>query len=197
MSSVKREAIVIGASAGGIGALSEILPQLPANYPLPTFIVVHIPPDMKSLLPELFASKCRVQVKEAEDKETIRPGVVYFAPPDYHLLVETTGLLSLSSDEPELFSRPSINVLFESAEDAYGTGLVGIILTGASNDGAKGLHAISKAGGLAIVQDPKTAESSHMPESALESCPGALTLTSADIGALLARLPNDGKTDGQ
>jgi two-component system chemotaxis response regulator CheB len=185
----KAEAVVIGASAGAIETLSQILPVLPAGYPLPILIVVHLPPDTESLLSDLFASKCKIEVKEAEDKETIRSGVAYFAPPNYHLLVEADGLLSLSSDEPEIFSRPAINVLFESAADVYGSGLVGIILTGASNDGAHGLKAVCEAGGVALVQDPATAAASLMPEAALEACPKAEVMTAEKIVSILGKIP--------
>ena len=108
-------AVVIGASAGAVEALSVILPALPAGYPVPVAVVVHLPPDRPSIMAELFAARCRVAVREAEDKEPLVPGTVYFAPPDYHLLVEAAGHLSLSSEEPVRFSRPSIDVLFESA----------------------------------------------------------------------------------
>jgi two-component system chemotaxis response regulator CheB len=133
------QAVVIGASAGAIEALSTLLPALPSGYRLPVLIVVHVPPDRKSLLPDLFRDKCAIKVVEADDKEPVQNGVIYFAPPDYHLLVETGKTLSLSSDEPVLFSRPSVDVLFESAADAYGAALTAVILSGASQDGAKGL----------------------------------------------------------
>jgi two-component system, chemotaxis family, protein-glutamate methylesterase/glutaminase len=186
---LKAEAIVIGASAGAIEVLSQILPELPAAYPLPIFIVVHLPAESKSILAELFVPKCQIEVKEAEDKENIRPGVAYFAPPNYHLLVESDGVLSLSSDEPELFSRPAINVLFESAADVYGSGLVGIVLTGANNDGAQGLRAIGETGGVALVQDPGTAMTGFMPGAALEACPSARPMTVEEIVKFLIELP--------
>jgi two-component system chemotaxis response regulator CheB len=188
---VKTKAIVIGASAGGLAALSEILSPLPAGYPLPIFVVVHVPPDHESMLVDVFTHKCRIAVKEAEDKESIRPGVVYFAPPNYHLLVENDFSLSLSSDDPELYSRPSINVLFESAKDAYGENLMGIVLTGANSDGARGLRAISDAGGMALVQDPRTAEFFDMPGAALKECPTALSLTLEKMARILAELPQN------
>ncbi|HWD21476.1 MAG TPA: chemotaxis protein CheB [Verrucomicrobiae bacterium] len=185
-------AVVIGASAGAIEALSKLLPALPAKYPWPILLVVHVPPDTRSALPELFAPKCRIAVKEAEDKEKLRPGVAYFAPPNYHLLVETDGALALSSEEPELFSRPSINVLFDSAADAFGSDVVGVILTGASADGAEGLRKIRAAGGMALAQDPKTAQCPAMPEAALAACPGARAMGLAELAALLASLPEEG-----
>jgi len=179
---------VIGASSGAIEALMQILPSLPADLPVPIFIVVHLPSDADSALFELFAPVCRLAVKEAEDKEQIRPGVAYFAPANYHLLVESERVLSLSVDPPELFSRPSINVLFESAADAYGSGLIGIILTGASNDGAHGLSVVSVAGGLALAQDPRTAQAAAMPQAALEACPSAKSMSLREISALLNHL---------
>ncbi|WP_367874514.1 chemotaxis protein CheB [Luteolibacter sp. Populi] len=181
-------AVVIGASVGAIGALSEILPALPADYALAVLVVVHIPPDRSTGLPHLFAPRCAMAVKEAEDKERIRSGTIYFAPPNYHLLVEPDFTLAFSNDEPVLYSRPAIDVLFESAADAYGTDLTGVVLTGASSDGAHGLHAVVAAGGTALVQDPDTAEGGMMPRSALAACPEALSLTLQAIAAELQKL---------
>ncbi len=178
-------AIVIGASAGAIEALSTLLPALPAAYPRPILVVVHVPAGKKSALAELFAARCRIAVKEAEDKEPIRGGTVYFAPSDYHLLVEPDFTLALSSDEPVLYSRPAIDVLFESAADAYGSRLTGIVLTGASSDGALGLRAIRAVGGAAIVQAPETAENNAMPRAALAACPNARVLSLEGIAAVL------------
>lgn len=167
------EAVVIGTSAGGVQALLDILPQLPADFPVPVMAVVHIPADRNNILAPLFASKCALQVKEAEDKEKAAPGVVYFAPSDYHLLVEANGDLALSSDEPVNFSRPSIDILFESAADTYGKHLLAVLMTGANDDGARGLQAIFKAGGRTFVQDPSTAYARAMPEAGLNFCPNA------------------------
>lgn len=182
---VTAEAIVIGASAGALEALSAILPALRADFDLPIMVVVHVPPDRHSVLPELFGAKCRVPVKEAEDKEPIAGGTIYFAPPDYHLLVEMDRSLALSSDEQVLYSRPSIDVLFESAADAYGPGLVGVVLTGANHDGAKGLRAVVEAGGRALVQRPQGAVASAMPEAAIMSVPTADVLSLDQIAAWL------------
>ncbi len=181
------EAIVIGVSAGGIKALGAILPALPADYPVPILVVIHLPPSRKSIVADLFEEKCRLEVREAEDKEQLAPGVVYFAPPDYHLLVETDHSLSLSSEEPVMFSRPSIDVLFETAAEAYGEGLVGIILTGANPDGAHGLKMVAAAGGRAIVQTPAHAYASAMPEAALQSCPEAQSMELEDIATYLQK----------
>jgi two-component system, chemotaxis family, protein-glutamate methylesterase/glutaminase len=179
------EAVVIGASAGALEALSVILPMLPAEFSLPLMVVVHVPPDKRSVLAELFQAKCRIPVREAEDKEPIIGGTVYFAPPDYHLLVEMDKSLSLSSDQPVLFSRPSIDVLFESAADAYGPALIAIVLTGANQDGAKGMHAVIEAGGIALVQNPDSAFASAMPEAAIEMCPSARVMSLQAIAAYL------------
>ena len=179
------EAVVIGASAGALEALSVILPALPAGFRLPLIVVVHVPSDKRSMLAELFQAKCRIPVREAEDKEPINPGTVYFAPSDYHLLVETEKSLSLSSDEPVLFSRPSIDVLFESAADAYGSALIAVILTGANHDGAKGMRAVAEAGGITLVQNPDGAFASAMPEAAIEMCPGARVMSLDAIAAYL------------
>ncbi|WP_158918847.1 chemotaxis protein CheB [Caulobacter sp. S45] len=181
-------AIVIGASAGAIQALSRILPALPAAYPIPVLVVVHIPPDRSDLLAPLFQARCRLVVKEAEDKEPILPGFVYFGPSDYHLLVEADRTMSLSADEPVLYSRPSIDVLFESAADAYGASLVGVILTGANEDGAAGLRAVAAAGGVALAEDPVAAFAPAMPSAALELCAEAQSMSLDAIAAYLVGL---------
>lgn len=179
------EAVALGASAGALEALSAILPTLPSGYPLPILVVVHLPPDKTSLMAELLQARCRVAVREAEDKEPIEGGTVYFAPPDYHLLVETDRRLSLSAEEPVQYSRPSIDVLFESAADVYGAGLVGVVLTGANSDGACGLRAIQAAGGTVLVQRPDTALATAMPLAALAACPDARVLALDEIAACL------------
>jgi two-component system chemotaxis response regulator CheB len=161
------EAVVIGASAGAIDALGELLPGLPAGTPWPVVVVVHLPPQKPSLLPALFGRKCALAVREPEDKQPILPGI-WFAPPDYHLLVETTRSFAFSIEPPIHHSRPSIDALFQTAADAYGAGLVGVVLTGASGDGAEGARAIREAGGFVVVQDPTTAEARMMPARAVE-----------------------------
>jgi two-component system chemotaxis response regulator CheB len=185
VSGLASKAVVIGASAGALDALSAILPRLPADFGLPVVVVVHIPPDKKSAMAEVFRMKCEIEVREAEDKEPLDGGAVYFAPPNYHLLVESDRSLSLSNDEPVLYSRPSIDVLFESAADAYGADLIAIVLTGANSDGAKGLRAAAQAGATAIVQRPQGAFASTMPESALAQVPAALVLSLDEIASYL------------
>jgi two-component system, chemotaxis family, protein-glutamate methylesterase/glutaminase len=184
------EAIVIGASAGAIDALSVILPPLGAGYPAAIIIVVHLPPTRRSMLVELFAPKCQLVVGEAEDKEPILSGKIYFAPPDYHVLVETDRRFSLSSDEPVNYSRPSIDVLFESASDVFGKTLLGIVLTGANSDGAMGLRTIARAGGGAIVQRPDLAYSDAMPQAAIDACPGAQVMSLEELAIYLQEVPS-------
>jgi two-component system, chemotaxis family, protein-glutamate methylesterase/glutaminase len=180
-------AVVIGASAGALEALSAILVALPAGFDLPLIVVVHVPPDRRNVLAQLLNEKCQLSVREAEDKEPIRGGAVYFAPPDYHLLVELDKTLALSSDEPVLYSRPSIDVLFESAADAYGSALTAIVLTGANHDGAKGMRTVIDAGGTGIVQDPQEASASAMPAAAIAMCPSAQVMSLNEIAAYLQK----------
>jgi two-component system chemotaxis response regulator CheB len=188
MSSTVPQAVVIGASSGALDALSVILPSLPSRYRLPIMVVVHIPPDKTSILAALFDGKCNIRVIEAEDKEPISGGTAYFAPPGYHLQVETDKTLSLSNDHPVRFSRPSVDVLFESAADAYGEALVAIVLTGANEDGANGLKTVIAAGGTGIVQDPGEAFSSSMPAAAIALCPPARVLSLQEIARYLQRI---------
>lgn len=163
----KYEAIVIGTSAGGLQALKRILPSLPYNYPLSVLIVQHISPLSDNYMSQMLNDISKVNVKEADEKEKILPSTVYIAPPDYHMLVENDKTISLSVEEKVNYSRPSIDVLFETASEAFGDKLIGIILTGANPDGAKGLKTIKDAGGLTIVQSPNDAESKTMPEAAI------------------------------
>ena len=180
------DAVVIGASAGGVEVLSMLLPALPAACRLSIFIVMHIPRERPSLLAEVFGGRCALPVKEAEDKEPIRPGTVYFAPPDYHLLIDRGPAFALSSDEAVHFSRPSIDVLFDSAADIYGERLIGVILTGANQDGAEGLAAVGHAGGRTVVQDPVSAAVAYLPEAALQEGPVDFVLSLAQLRDLFA-----------
>jgi two-component system, chemotaxis family, protein-glutamate methylesterase/glutaminase len=182
------DAVVIGASAGGIEALTVLLPALARGLRPPVFIVLHLPRDRPSVLAEIFAQKCAVPVREAEDKETVTSGTVYFAPSDYHLLVDQGPQLALSADDPVHHSRPSVDVLFESAADIYKDRLLGIILTGANEDGASGLAAVHDAGGVTIVQRPDTARAPHMALSALKLRPADWVLTLNEIAGVLQTL---------
>ncbi|CAN5522677.1 chemotaxis protein CheB [soil metagenome] len=179
--------VVIGGSAGSLDALSHILPALPADFALPILVVVHLPPDRDSVLAEVLQNKCAMKVREAEDKEPTKPHTVYLAPPDYHLLVESDRSLSLSSDEPQMYSRPSIDVLFESAADAVGAGVIGIVLSGANSDGTLGLQAILREGGIGLVQSPAEAFASEMPRAAAKACPDAMTLSAEQISQFLKK----------
>ncbi len=162
------DAIVIGGSAGSVNALSVLMPALPTE--VPTFVVVHVPANRPSSLAEVLGAATGRTTREAEDKERPEPGCIYFAPPGYHLLIETDRCLALSVDETVCFSRPSIDVLFETAASAFGERLLGILLTGASPDGAQGLKCIHEAGGVSVVQDPASAEAPTMPNAAIEAC---------------------------
>jgi two-component system chemotaxis response regulator CheB len=161
------EAIVVGTSAGGFRALSTLLSDIPSGYSIPIVLVQHRSKDSRELFEEVLQSKCRIKIKQVEEKELITGKHVYVAPPDYHLLIESNKTLSLSFDAPVRFSRPSIDVLFESAAIAYGDKLVGIILTGANDDGAAGIIAIAKSGGLTIAQNPQEAEFPFMVQASI------------------------------
>lgn len=179
------EAIVIGGSAGAIEALDGLLPALPRGFPAAVFVVLHLPREGRSMLAEMFSPKCALLVEEAQDKEPIRPGMIYFAPPDYHLLIDEGPSLALSVDDPVNLSRPSIDVLFESAADVYGRRLMGIILSGGSADGAAGLAAVRSAGGLTVVQEPGSAAVPLMARSAIERVAADYVLPLDEIAALL------------
>lgn len=182
------EAVVIGTSAGGLAALSVLVAGLEATFRLPLLVVQHIPSGVPTQLAEIFQRKTGLHVKEADEKEAVRGGTLYFAAPGYHLLVEQDTSLSLSQDDSVHFSRPSIDVLFESAADAWGERVAGILLTGANEDGAAGLEAIHRAGGLTIVQDPDEAEVDSMPRAALQRFAPNYILPLRDIHRLLREL---------
>lgn len=182
------ELIVIGGSAGGVDALIRLLPQLPSSLQAAVVCILHIPGDRESHLPELFAERLVLPVREACDKESIAPGTVYFAGAGYHLSIERDRTFSLSGEALVNFSRPSIDVLMESAADSYGAALAGILLTGANADGAQGMHAIHANGGLTIVQDPLDAQQETMPTEAIRRCQPHLVLPLRAIGELLPLL---------
>ena len=186
------DAVVIGASAGGVEALAALLPALPPDSRAAIFIVLHLPRDKPSLLVEIFAPKCALPVREAQDKEPVAPGTVYFAPSNYHLLVDRGPQTALSADDLVNHSRPSVDVLFESAADIYGNRLAGIILTGANEDGSVGLAAIHDRGGITVVQQPETAHSPQMALSALKLRPAHRVLPLDGIVNLLGTLKSRG-----
>ena len=176
------DVVAVGGSAGSFALLLAMLPRLPGDFPWPVLAVVHLHPRQKGGFVDLLDQRCSLRVKEAEDKEAIAPGHVYFAPPDYHLLLEPGLTLALSADDKVRFSRPSIDVLFESAALACRSRLVGVLLSGAGDDGARGLCSIWERGGLTVVQNPARAEHPAMPLAALE----ALRLAGALAGSITA-----------
>jgi two-component system chemotaxis response regulator CheB len=188
------EAVVIGVSAGGLMALSGILKGLPGNYPLPLIVIQHRSKDERTLLEEVLQAKCVISIKQADEKERIEGGKVYFAPPDYHLLVERDRSFSLTCDEPVNFSRPSIDLLFETAAEVYKDKLVGVILTGANHDGAEGIRAVKEQGGLTVAQDPATSLFPDMPRAAIDTGSVQHILTAPAIKDLLLDLAKN-RTD--
>jgi two-component system, chemotaxis family, protein-glutamate methylesterase/glutaminase len=181
-------AVVVGVSAGGLGALKVILPALPASFPLPIAVVQHRDQRSDGFLAAYLNAMSKIAVSEAEDKEPFRPGHAYLAPAGYHLLIEADRTLSLTVDQRVNYSCPSIDVLFESAADAFAESLIGVVLTGANADGAQGLKAIKARGGLAIVEDPQTASISAMPRAALQATPVDYVADLPHIGPLLIRI---------
>lgn len=180
------DAVVIGASSGGIELLDMLLPRFPAAFPAAVLVVQHLRGDTRSLLHELYSPRCALTLCEAADKQPIEPGTIYFAPPDYHLLVESGRTCALSVDDPVRYSRPSIDVLFETAAWAYRERLLGILLTGANDDGTAGMAAIRAAGGTNWAQLPSTARSPAMPRSAIERGVVDEVLSPDEIGQRLA-----------
>jgi len=182
------EAIVIGVSAGGMNALKTLFSLLPEDFKIPIIIVQHVSPRSENVWIQLLNEKSHLDIKEADEKEKIEKGKVYIAPPNYHLLVEKNKTFSLSVDERVNFARPSIDVLFETAADAYQHHLIGVVLTGANNDGSKGIKRIKECGGLTIVQQPDTAESPYMPASAIATSPPDYILPLEEIIKLLIEI---------
>lgn len=180
----RADAVVIGGSAGAVDVLTSLLPELPADFALPVIVVVHLPARRTSLLPPLFAQRCRLPVREPEDKQPIEPGI-WFAPPDYHLLIEADHTFALSIDQPVRFSRPSIDVLFESAARAYNARLLGVVLTGANDDGAVGARMIRKLGGVLAVQSPETSVAIEMPRAAIEQSSPQCVGTVEDLAGMM------------
>ena len=160
--------VVMGTSTGGLHALTRLLSALPASFPLPIAIVQHRSRDSDERLSLLLRGASLIPVRDAEDKEPLCSPGVYLSPPDYHLLVEL-DCMALSTEEPVAYSRPSIDVLFESAAYSHGSAVIGVLLTGANQDGTRGLRAIKQRGGYVIVQNPDSAESPFMAKHALKS----------------------------
>jgi two-component system chemotaxis response regulator CheB len=185
---MKYKAVVIGASTGGLAALGEILSSLPKNFPLPIIIAQHLHATQDDGYLNYFANRSLLPIKDADEKERLRQGHIYFAPPNYHLLIEKDRTFSLSVDPRVKYSRPSIDVLFESAADVFSSLLIGIVLTGANDDGTLGLMAIKERGGLTIAQEPSTAEADYMPRAAITGGAVEHILPLSEIGPFLCSL---------
>jgi two-component system chemotaxis response regulator CheB len=182
------EAVAIGASAGGVAALMQLLPGLPENFRPAIIVVLHIPEGRQSQLASVFQARLPLPVQEAADKQPVASGTLYFAGSGYHLSVEEDRSFSLSTEEPHLFARPAIDFLMQSAADAYGDKLLGILLSGANHDGAAGMAAIADAGGMTVVQDPAEAEVATMPAEAIRVRTPDLVLPLSEIHQLLLML---------
>lgn len=180
--------VVVGTSWGGLAALRTFVSGLPKSFQMAIAVVQHRHKDSDHLLRTLVQERTPLKVHEIEDKMPLERGSVYIAPPDYHTLVEP-GHFSLSTEGPVRYSRPSIDVTFLTAADSYGHRTVGVVLTGANADGSEGLRRISDRGGLAIIQDPATAESTLMPSSAVKSVPRARVMKLEEITQFIASLP--------
>ena len=183
--------VAIGTSWGGLAALTKLLGDLPTDFGIPIVVVQHRSKDSEKLLVQLLQDATDMKVGEIEDKDPLTPGMVHVAPANYHVLIEE-GYASLTIEEPVRFSRPSIDVMFSSAADTYGAGAIGVVLTGANEDGARGLAHIVKRGGLALVQDPKTAEIPIMPQAAIRAVPSAEVLSLETLGPRLIALNRAG-----
>jgi len=184
----KYQAVVVGGSWGGMHAVIKMLSCLPPTINFSFIIVLHRLKDVKSPLVELIAAQIKIPVKEADEKEAILPGHAYIAPANYHLLIESDKTFSLDASERVNFSRPSIDVTFESAAQAFKDKLIGIVLTGANEDGSKGLQKIGEAGGCTIIQDPKDALSPTMPKAAIQLINTAKVLPLTEICSFLVEL---------
>lgn len=188
MEKKKFKIILIGVSAGGTDALCKILPKLTKSFPLPVVVVQHLHPEQDSYMIEHFNKIWQMNVEEVIDKTVIKKGNIYFAPPNYHLLIEDEHTFALSVDEKVCYARPSIDLLFKSAADVYGESALAIILTGANLDGTDGIKYIKEKGGTTIAQDPLTAYSSVMPQSAIATGQIDKVLTLVEISNILQQI---------
>jgi len=184
--------VVVGTSWGGLNALRELVGSLPADFRIPTVLVQHRHRQSDHLLSTFLQERTTLSVTEVEDKMPIEAGTLFVAPADYHLLVDR-GIFTLSTYPPVRYSRPSIDVTFYSAADAYAAATIGVILTGANSDGSRGLRRIFDRGGLALVQEPTTAESPTMPTAAIRCVPDARVATISQISAMLVEAANEGE----
>ena len=183
----RRDIVVIGASTGGVAALMELAKALPADFPAPVFVVMHVPPDSPSSLPQLLSSVSALQVRHPQNGEVVEAGVIYVAKPDHHLLLENNRVLVTRGPKENRF-RPSVDALFRSAAYTYGPRVIGVVLTGYLDDGTSGLWSVQRLGGVAVVQEPGDAEQPSMPTNALEFVAADYVVPLAQLGALLVRL---------
>jgi len=184
------ELVIIGASWGGLHAVGDILSRLPEDFSAPVVVVQHRAEDAENVLAGLLDRRGPLSVLDADDKAELKAGCILVAPPGYHVLVEP-GHVELSTEASVQFSRPSIDVALETAAQAYGPGLVGVVLTGANADGAHGLAEVRRHGGMAIVQDPATAERSAMPEAAIAAADPQVVCSLEEIAEQLVRLTSE------
>lgn len=194
---MKYSIVAVGTSWGGLMAMSQLLGGLPEDFPIPIVIVQHRGKDSDQLLSRLLQDSTDLQVCEIEDKDVLEPGRVHIAPPNYHVMLEP-GYASLTIEEPVRYSRPSIDVMFDSAADTYGAGAIGVVLTGANEDGARGLAHIVSRGGRGLIQDPETAEMPIMPKAAVRAVPTAEVLPLIQLAPRLVELSREeSKTRGK
>ncbi len=187
----KYKVVVIGVSTGGLKALKEILSVLPSEFSLAVIVVMHRHKNTDTYLEQSLDNECKIHVKQADEKEEIKAGVVYVAPPNYHLLIEDDCTFSMSVEGAVNYARPSVDVVFESAAEVYGNALIGVIMTGANKDGSLGLKRIKEAGGLAIVQTPETSEAAEMPRAAIAAANPDYVVPLDEIGRLLRKLESE------
>jgi two-component system chemotaxis response regulator CheB len=180
--------LVIGCSAGGFKLVFDLVASMPVSMPVPVIVIMHRSRRYRSSVEELLGGKAKVRVKIAEDKEQLKSGCVYFAPADYHLLIEPHGTLALDASEPVHFCRPAIDVTFQSASDVYGAGLLALLLSGANEDGADGLAYMSRNKGIAVIQAPEAAEVKTMPQAAIRKCRSGMILTNEELFSLVGVL---------
>ena len=185
MSEAGTQLIVIGGSAGSLRVIVDLVTAIPAGFPIPLLVTIHRNGLFESGLEELLSSRTRHLIREVEEKEPVRPGTIYISPSDYHVLIEKDHSFSLDYSERVNYSRPSIDVTFKSAADVYGPRLLGILLSGANQDGAAGLEYIKEKGGISVVQDPATADVAYMPQSAISLSEVDYILAPAEIQALI------------
>jgi two-component system, chemotaxis family, protein-glutamate methylesterase/glutaminase len=186
----RQRLVIIGGSSGSLEALLKMLPEIGAAFSIPIVIILHRSSNADNGLTELLLNKTVLRIKEADEKDRLQPGYIYLAPPDYHLLLEEDGTLSLDASEKINYSRPSIDVSFISAAEVYKEALTAVLLSGANSDGANGMKAVKEFGGRTIVQDPREAVVSYMPEQALLLSPADEVLGVEKIAKLLNEISN-------